>query len=71
MASNRPRSRRASTRRTTSVTPAAAATVEPVTGPVKTLDWYAEYAYVIRDLRQLGLVSVSIFALLLIAGWLL
>jgi hypothetical protein len=71
MASNRPRTRRTSTRRTTNVVQVAAATPEPETGPAKTLDWQAEYAYVFRDLRQLGIVSVTIFAVLLLAGWLL
>ena len=68
MANNRPRSRRATTRRTTSVTPTAAAAMEPEIRPVQAVDWRTEYAYVLKDLRQLTIVSVTIFALLLIAG---
>jgi hypothetical protein len=71
MANNRPRSRRATTRRTTNIAPTAAIAVEPETRPAQAVDWRTEYAYVLRDLRQLAIVSATIFALLLIAGWLM
>ncbi len=74
MAQNRPRSRRSTTRSTTRRTtrPIAAATVAQVEArPEEVVDWKTEYAYVFRDLKQLGLVSVAIFALLIIAGWLM
>ena len=75
MAQNRPRTRRSTTRRTTrpegTRTPTVATTVAQVeVRPPEVVDWRTEYAYVFRDLRQLGMVSVTIFALLLIAGWL-
>lgn len=33
------------------------------------IDWQEEYAYVFRDLRHLTVISVAIFALLLIIGY--
>ena len=75
MANNRPRSRRATTRRmtnvATSVAPTAAIAVEPETRPAQAVDWRTEYAYVLKDLRQLAIVSATILVLLLIAGWLM
>lgn len=68
---------RRTTRRTTAprprVTPAptTAVAVAVETLPSeggKQIDWKSEYAYVIRDLRQLGIVTAGIFALLLIVG---
>lgn len=37
----------------------------------KRVDWKAEYSYVVNDLRQLGIVTVGVFALLLIIGFFL
>ena len=50
---------------------AAQATTPVEDRPAEEIDWKTEYAYVFHDLRQLGIVSVSIFVLLMIAGWLI
>lgn len=64
-------------RRTTSTTSRAArradvAETAPATSSVHdtdAVDWKEEYSYVFRDLRHLTVVTVAIFALLLIIGF--
>lgn len=70
---------RRTTRRTT--TPRPRATVAPAASSAaaavetlpsesgKRVDWKTEYAYVVSDLRNLGIVTVGIFALLFIIGF--
>ena len=44
----------------------------PATGPAPDdVDWVEEYSYVRKDLRQLAAVSLSLFALMLVIGFLL
>ncbi len=35
------------------------------------VDWAGEYGYVMKDLGQLAIVSVSLFVLMLVAGYLI
>mgnify|MGYP000900729273 CR=1 FL=1 len=48
-----------------------AAEVEPVASTGKSLNWTAEYGYVFRDLRQLGIVSVALLVVMLVIGFFL
>jgi hypothetical protein len=82
MATNRRRNTRSSSLRTNTVkvyptdgaTPAGVAATEATTSgatTTETIDWRTEYAYVHKDLRQLGVVSAILFGLLLLVGLLL
>jgi hypothetical protein len=54
---------------TPNVTPAPTETtvIAPRTAP--TIDWQSEYAYVGQDLRKLLIVSTTLLALIVIAGF--
>ncbi len=41
----------------------------PVSRSAEVVDWKGEYAYVLSDLRLLGLVSVSLLAIIVVAGF--
>lgn len=43
----------------------------PAAPAVPTVNWDKEYHYILKDLRQLGIVSALLFVLLLVAGFLL
>jgi len=45
------------------------APVRPVATAAESVNWRQEYEYVIRDLRNLGIVTTTLFALILIAGF--
>ncbi len=49
----------------------AAATPDASPRSVEASDWTAEYAYVAGDLRFLLVVSLSLFALIILAGFVL
>jgi hypothetical protein len=76
MASNRKRSQRSSGLQSSAVKvypPSATASPKAPGEPVeakssKEMAWQVEYAYIGKDLRQLGIVSGVLFALLLIGG---
>jgi hypothetical protein len=77
MATNRRRTTRSSSLRTNTVKvyPTGGATAPSVaateTTTTEAIDWQTEYAYVNRDLRQLGIVSAILFGLLLLGGLLI
>ncbi len=71
---------RRTTRRTTASRPrptpavavnVAAPTPQAETPPAKRVDWRAEYSYVVNDLRQLGIVTAGVFALMFLIGFFL
>lgn len=72
MGNARRTSRRSSTvrPRTTVAAAPAGADIE-VQESAKRVDLRTEYAYVMGDLRQLGIVTGAIFALLLVVGFML
>lgn len=50
----------------------AVASAAPAAGGVKdTVDWKGEYAYVLSDLRRLGLVTLGLVVAIVIAGFFL
>jgi len=40
-----------------------------VSRSAETVDWKSEYAYVLNDLRMLGLVSISLLAIIVVVGF--
>ena len=69
-------SRRRTARTTRATRPASVAVFdgpasERETQPVKAVNWETEYGYVLRDIRQLFIISIIIFVLLIGVGFLL
>lgn len=78
MATNRKRSTRTSRSRRSSNLQSTAVRVYPTPGeeteaatPASSanVDWSREYAYVVKDLRQLSVVSVALLVLMLVVGF--
>lgn len=45
------------------------APVQTISAPEASVNWRQEYDYVIRDLRTLGIVTTTLFAVIIIAGF--
>lgn len=45
------------------------ATSTAATASTESVNWREEYAYVVRDLRTLGIVSAALFGIIIIAGF--
>jgi hypothetical protein len=46
-----------------------AAATQEIAAPAQSLNWRAEYAHVIRDVRTLLIVSAVLFAIIIITGF--